>query len=254
MSSTVRGCLMMTGPNSSYDDFLDGDDARGRSKLEQALKGQSSEVILRVRAYARAFDLDDNDELYAFAAALGLLTVLVEDAPEQWRALFDEFIDELNQWAQQNRLAFDQLQSHARTVRQLSELLQQALQTFRTSGSRQQSLQESVLSTLSANTYRIKNLDSAVGERLNQADRQLAQMQKQNRVTTILAGVGVGVSCLVLLLGGLSSRQLAQQNRELRQVLAWQQEKVGWVLEKANREECLNGVKPQSDPQCQQFF
>ena len=36
--------------------------------------------------------------------------------------------------------------------------------------------------------------------------------------------------------------------------MAEQDKHLGWLLDKANRAECLNGIKPADDPQCLQYF
>ena len=115
---------MMGSSGLSYGSFLQDEGGDRASKLELALAGQSAETVQRVRDYARAFDLDDDDELFAFAAAMGLLKVLVQDAPDEWRALFDELRRDLENWAVRNRQSLSDLKDYAQSAKALGETME----------------------------------------------------------------------------------------------------------------------------------
>lgn len=248
----MLGCLTMVNRDKGYGDFLQ--DARGQvSKLEKALDGQPAEVIARVRAYARAFDVEDDDEIFALMAAFGYLTILVEDAPEHWRALFDEVQQDLDDWAERNQRSFRQLEGYAKAADELAGVLRKAIGAIEAANTSRRALKQEVLKAIGENSALDRQLAKALGSRLNQAEQQLSAIRETNHVTTILAGVGVGVSVLLLLVGGVTAMQLSDQNRQLRQAVAAQQTELGWLLDKANRAECINGIKPRSDPQCQQY-
>jgi hypothetical protein len=92
----------------------------------------------------------------------------------------------------------------------------------------------------------------ALGERLNKTDKKLEAIHQASNLTTKVAVGGVVAAGLLLLGGGVTSMRLLAQNQELRQALAWQQMRTGWLVDKANRAECFYAIKPQSDPQCQE--
>ena len=67
------------------------------------------------------------------------------------------------------------------------------------------------------------------------------------------------LACSVLTLaavvigGSLSYGRLAKEVEVAQSLLVQERKRSIWTLEKANRAECFYGIKPQSDPQCQQF-
>jgi vacuolar-type H+-ATPase subunit I/STV1 len=242
----------MAGNRQGDNGFLD-DDRKQLSKLEKALAGQPAEVILRVRDYARTFDLDDDDELFAFMAAIGFLTILVQDAPENWRALFDEVIQDLDRWAEQNRRSFAQLEQYATAANGLAQVLEKAILAIGSANDSRRELKKEMLGEVSKNADLTRQLGKELGSRLKQNDDRLKTLRQKGELAAILAGVGMGAALLLLLVGGGASMRVLGQNKVLKQELAEVRREMGYLLDKANRAECVNGIKPPSDPQCQQY-
>jgi hypothetical protein len=240
------------GKGNGDDSFL-AHDRKQLSKLEKALAGQPAEVILRVRDYARTFDLDDDDELFAFMAAIGFLTILVQDAPENWRALFDEIIQDLDRWAEQNRRSFARLELYATAANGLSKALEKAISAIGSANDSRRELKKDLLQEVSKNADLTRQLGQELGTRFKRMDERLEAVQQRGDLSAILAGVGLGTAMMLLLVGGGLSMRLLGQNMALRRDLLEVRRDMGYLLDKANRAECLNGIKPPSDPQCQQY-
>ncbi|MGB3300271.1 MAG: hypothetical protein WBA76_18570 [Phormidesmis sp.] len=79
--------------------------------------------------------------------------------------------------------------------------------------------------------------NQALATRLKANETALAQLE--NRAAQIWK-MGL-VLLLVLCLGGILGIHMT----------AAQNQRIGWLLYKANRRECIDGVKPANDPQCQ---
>jgi hypothetical protein len=58
-----------------------------------------------------------------------------------------------------------------------------------------------------------------------------------------------------LTLGSLMVSHWTMARRfDTQELLIWRQsERISWLLEKANRQECLTGIKPMNHPQCRQY-
>lgn len=77
----------------------------------------------------------------------------------------------------------------------------------------------------------------ALAIRFQDNERALAKLKKQ---AWGISALGLALVGMLLGGGGLGIRLIAAQNK-----------RIGWLLEKANRRECIEGIKPASDPQCQ---
>ena len=229
------------------------DHRRQLSKLEKALADQPADVVLRVRDYARTFDLDEDDELFAFAAALGLVTILIQEAPEKVNALFDQMRLELADWAKQNRRSFRQLDGYTETAYQLTKTLEKAITaTNNASGSRYRSRHE-ILNAIEASAKHNQQLEREMKERFDQLEKQLVTLQEANQRTTRMIGLcGFGL-LLVIMMGTVAPIRLTAHHRLLNTELAQQRTEIEWLVEKANRAECRYGIKPPDDPQCLPF-
>ena len=234
--------------------------ARGRSRtelLDQALAGQSAEVRARVQNILLRYNIDVENEFFLIFTAIGHLLAIVEESPENWRSLFDDFEGELDQWATQNLRTLEAINQQSANTERMS-LSFQALAKSTTclssetkaSVTRLETLNKT-LSDLAHKVSQSENLSSSLLQQFSGAEQRIGHLER--RVT-------VASSCsLVLLLvtvigGGVSFRHIAQQNEFIKWVVANDSERSQWLLEKATRAECLQEIKPPSDPQCQQYL
>lgn len=233
-----------------FDRLFESGGSGGPSKLEMALEGQPADVVLRVRDYVRTFDVDEQDELFALVTALGLTTTLMEDAPEQWRSLFDEVLGELEDWARKNRRAFADLDGYARSVQRVGGLLEEAISATNYATDARKVLKREMLEGVGKNADLVRQLALELGVRLRETTAALKGVQERGRRADLLSQVAVGLAAFLLVGGGAVALRLVGQNRALQSQLEWQRERTQFLLEKANRAECFYGIKPPDDPQC----
>ena len=240
----------MVGGLEGFDRLFEGGGRSGLSKLDVALEGQPAEVVNRVRGYVRTFDIDEDDELFAFAASLGLVTVMMEDAPEQWRSLFDDVLTELEAWAQENRTAFSRLEGYAQSAQRLGALLEETISATNYATDSRKALKREMLDGVGKNADLVRQLAQELGVRLRETTAALNAVEEKGRRADLLSQMAVGLSAVLLVWGGAVSLRLVGQNRALQNQLEWQRERTQFLLEKANRAECFYGIKPADDPQC----
>ena len=233
-----------------FDRLFDSGGSGGPSKLEKALEGVPADVVLRVRDYVRTFDIDEDDELFAFATALGLTTTLMEDAPERWRSLFDEVLAELEGWAQENRKSFADLNEYAQSAQQLGVLLEELIAATNYATDSRKMLKREMLEGMGKNADLVRQLAKELGVRLRETTAALKGVQERGQRADLLSQVALGLAAVLLFGGGVVSLRLVGQNRAMQSQLEWQRERTQFLLEKANRAECAYGIKPADDPQC----
>ena len=243
----------------SYEQLL-RDDPSGMAMLDQALEGASTEAKARVRNVLLRFGIEPDHEFYIIFVAIGQLLILVEEAPENWRALFDDVHRELKQWSQENFKSLQSIQRHAQTSAELIAVLKQLLDSMKVSEGRS-SETKATLQALRLKLSSIENsLDSILSSSsrnqssLDQLSGQVSELSESaNRrewISIFSLWMTTGAVGLLLLSHWSVTRQLTVQELLVRR----QRERIDWLLEKANREECLTGIMPASDPQCRQYF
>ena len=254
-----RGSRKSVRKEYSYEQLL-RDDPSGMAMLDQALEGASTEAKARVRNVLLRFGIEPDHEFYIIFVAIGQLLILVEEAPENWRALFDDVHQELKQWSRENFKSLESIQRHAQTSAELIAVLRQLLDSMKTSEGRSsetkatlqalrlkltsiESSLDSIRSSSSHNQSSLDRLSSQVSELSESASRR-------EWISISSLGMTAGVIGLLLLNHWSMTRRLNVQELLVRR----QRERIDWLLEKANREECLTGMKPASDPQCRQYF
>ena len=246
----------------SYEELLQ-DDPVGMTALDRALEGATMEEKARVRGLLMSQGIEADHEFYLIFASFGYLRILIEDVPQSWRALFSDIHRELNQWAAQNLTSLENLKLHTQTSTELIQSLRQLLTSIRASDDRSSrilltlSTLELKLKRIETNSTALSNSSSQTLAKVNRLEEGLGSIESQlkdlvdARTWISVFNVAVGVISVGLLMGGgiALTRRLDTQA----QVIRRQSAEIGWLLEKANRAECANGIKPPSDPQCRQF-
>lgn len=255
-----------TRQERSYEQLLK-DDPSGMAMLDQALEGATAEEKARVRGVLLRFGIETDHEFYIIFVAIGQLLILVEEAPENWRALFDDVHQELKQWSQENFKSLESIKRHAQTSADLITVLRRLLDSMKTSEARSNETR-TTLSNLSRKLSSIEGSLASMQRSSSSNQRKLSQLESlletssetENRKEWI-SNFSLGVASLTVLMllvhGWTMGWRLSQQAKMIERqtwLLNRQGDRIDWLLEKANKEECLNGVKSQSDPQCRQFF
>ena len=207
------------------------------------------ETRARVQAFIISLGLDTHDPFFLFALASGYLVALVEKAPENWRALFDNFKQELEEWTTQNLRTLEAINQQSQSVEHLAISFQELSNLTISSNEETQELQivlNQLIAVLKRHNGELSQILSQTRDSNQALETRFSTTEKviislESRRTWIW---GINYGLMVGLIGGLIW-------------LSWQQvqqsERVGWLLEKANRQECATGVKPADDPQCRQF-
>ncbi|EDX82399.1 hypothetical protein S7335_845 [Synechococcus sp. PCC 7335] len=254
----------------SYEELL-RDDPKEMSMLDQALEDATAEHKARVRGLLLRYGIEHDNEFYMLFVAFGHLTILVEEAPENWQALFDDVHRELKQWSQQNFKSLQSIQQHAQTSADLIAVLKQLLGSMKHSDSRSAKMLESLnsfgkrLLTIEKSLAKNQTLSQRAIDRSTEhfdlLDGQMEMLGGSVGQGALISSVSLfaGVLTIGMLLANtwMMGRRLTQQEvlvRAQNEQIEWQSERIGWLYEKANRRECLEGIKPPSDPQCQQYF
>ena len=233
---------------------------RSRTELiDQALEGQSAEVKARVLAIVIRYNVDVRNEFFLIFVAIGHLLAIVEEAPENWRSLFDEFERKLDRWSDQNLRTLAAIQQQGQETERMSQSFLRLTDSLKLSNSKTSELQ-TTLKALSKTFVSLNNkLDNLQGESKAVSSKTEALSQRFNRTEHELKGMASRVDwiwsinlALVLSVVGclcIFAWSLLRQQA----VITEQNERLGWLLDKANREECLTGIKPADDPQCLQY-
>ena len=236
-------------------------DGRGRvSMLDRALEGATAEAKARVLGVLLRYGIDEDNEFFMIFVAIGHLLVLVEEAPENWQAFFDDIYGELNQWSSQNRKSLESLKLHTQTSAQLIQSLQRLIASMTASDDKSNKMLEMLnslenrLSCTGSNSDSIRRRLNEMSEVIqfsstkhNNTDNSIRHLQSIINQQNWILSVSFWFS-LALVIGGCF---LWRQNTQLQIQQQEQAEKMEWLLEKANRAECHYGIKPADDPQCQ---
>jgi hypothetical protein len=219
---------------------------RSRSELiDQALEGQSAEVKARVLAIIIRYNIDVRNEFFLIFVAIGHLLAIVEESPENWRALFDDFKRDLDQWTQANLQTLKAIHQQGEAADRMSQAFLRLTDSIKLSSTKTSELLSdfralnTTLASLKDSLANVNNSSQVLASRFSKTETLISQNQ------TFLGGIFL-ISCFlsaVVLGGGIG--------------FYWQQMKQGqrikWLLEKATRQECVSGVKPADDPQCRQY-
>jgi hypothetical protein len=257
----------MTSRNRQKPDGEFLGNGRGRwTMLDRALEGASAEEKARVRGVLLRYGIDEDNEFFMIFVAIGHLLILVEEAPENWRSLFDDVHLELKQWSQENFKSLESIKQHTQTSADLIAVLRRLLDSMKNFDSRSDKMR-STLHDLELKLIAIESTSDLTHNHSRQALRTLNGLESQlqslinllgtwvekgNRrawISTFSAACGALTVALLLLNGRATSRQMKVQALMIQQ----QSERIDWLLAKANRQECLQGIKPKSDPQCRQY-
>lgn len=234
--------------------------SKSRTELiDQALDGQSAEVKARVLSIIIRYDIDVRNEFFLIFVAIGHLLAIVEEAPENWRRLFDEFERKLDEWSEQNLRTLAAIHQQGEAAERMSQNFLRLASSIELSTTKTDELQRN-LKTLSKS---LVGLNSSLGEIRAESKASLRQIealslafgQTKKEVSSLadqmswMWSVNLGLSMGVLGCILLFAWSLLQQ----RAVIHEQNQRLGWLLDKANREECVTGVKPADHPQCLQY-
>lgn len=234
--------------------------SKSRTELiDQALDGQSAEVKARVLSIIIRYDIDVRNEFFLIFVAIGHLLAIVEEAPENWRRLFDEFERKLDEWSEQNLRTLAAIHQQGEAAERMSQNFLRLTDSLKLSTTKTSELQSDLIKlsrTLASLNNGLVEVKAESKTSLRKVEALSQTFKKTELVITDIGnhlswiwGANIGVitatvACLCLF--GWSTWQQQVSTNE-------QNERLGWLVEKANREECWYGIKPADDPQCLRY-
>ena len=213
--------------------------------LDQALAGQSAEVKARVQDILLRYNIDVDNEFFLIFTAIGHLLAIVDESPENWRSLFDDFERELDEWSAQNLRTLAAIHEQGAAADRMSQSFLKLTESLLKSSTKTAGLQSDLIKlskTLQRLNERLEASSSearALSQRFKQTE--LFIENSQNKREWILIGNYV-------MMGALTAAVMT-----VFWMQAQQSERVEWLLIKANRQECFLGIKAADDPQCLQL-
>jgi hypothetical protein len=257
----------MTSRNRQKPDGEFLGNGRGRwTMLDRALEGASAEEKARVRGVLLRYGIDEDNEFFMIFVAIGHLLILVEEAPENWRSLFDDVHLELKQWSQENFKSLESIKQHTQTSADLIAVLRRLLDSMKNFDSRSAEML-STLQSLNLKLMAIDNSSDLIQNSSRQALSQLSSLESLMELSRsqlgtlvedgnqrgLISNFSTAFSLVTLVLLMISGITTALRLDRQALLIHQQDAQIGWLLDKANRAECINGIKSPSDLQCRQY-
>lgn len=273
---------------------LNGQNSNSRTYwLDKALEGQSPEIKARVLELVLKMGIEPEDEFFVIFVGMGQLQVLLLEAPEQWQEIFARFLLQLEGWTKtlEKKLAVlpsgtsmseDGLKKSIAELTQMCNGLKNQLQgtnqgvtqsigTLETKIDRLTSSLVTALGDLKGQKQQLGTL-KFLTDRVNGLVDELVVNQKEqveNEESSIIPPTSVKewvevikeflwtykgelFSYVVVFLVGFGiARSMYFPKQQLLESTA---QRTQWLLEKENRRDCLQGIKPKGSPECKEVF
>ena len=228
--------------------------------IDQALEGQSAEVKARVLAIIIRYNIDVRNEFFLIFVAIGHLLAIVEESPENWRRLFDDFKGELDEWTNANLRTLEAIHQQGAAQERMSQSFLKLTDSILNSNGRTEALQNDLIKL----SKTLNGLTSSLGQitqdsrqnrdAISSVNRDLAKLLKglvnvkksaeEASSTSFCWSIVSGVLTVVLCVGFWNQQR----------VLADHSKRLQWIQKKAEREECINGIVSPDEGYCQQYF
>ncbi|MEO1351901.1 MAG: DUF6753 family protein [Cyanobacteria bacterium J06635_15] len=214
--------------------------------LDKVLEGQSAEVKARVLAFFQHYGIEPDDEFYVVFAALGHLKVLIEDAPKKWQGLFEDFRNYLSEWSQQNTDTLEAIAEQAKSLKEIDRTLRK-LMTLSSELSTTANDWQKGLKKLPASIERLGDQNAETVRHNLQIEHLLKQLRDEQRKTKSRGSVSGWLLALLLIcgLGFVGVRQ-----SQIMRVQAEQSDRLNWLIEKAIRSDCEQGLTSPDNLNC----
>lgn len=235
------------------------------SQIDKVLKGVPDDVKVKVYEVVQELGLDSDDPIFLFSIILGHMRIIVDSEPIQIKQLFDTFNQEIEKWANQNVQTLQKIAEKAelseriaQNTETLSSLLKELLTASTTLIDHLQKSSVNSLNSISQLRTSVINLENLIQKSL-QENQALSRSNQE-----IVARLGMNVALrnnprqnnkgknpkwiakLILFLLVLNSVAFSMAFPLLNST----RREVQWLLQKANRRECLAGIKSKDSPEC----
>ncbi|MEO0373015.1 MAG: DUF6753 family protein [Cyanobacteria bacterium P01_A01_bin.17] len=248
---------------------------RAQRLLDKALDGQSQAVKARVLQMVLDLEISPDEEFFAICIALNHLQVLLVDAPQQLEAWAANLQQQLNNWtlshmqtlhliaqkAEATAALTDtasqlatMLTSHTQTCNALIRQLQVSHQTWGNSWEQQETVNDGISKTL-----------AQISEQLNEQKKQLRVLSVEvqaNKQSKLLASLGIRsggvwnqalvfISAGAIVIGSIALSALTFLYVQDRALIHRTAEKLEYLFQQQNQQDCLTGTARTDDFECQ---
>ena len=209
--------------NNGNGQYLTKTQQRGEA-IDQLLNGRSDTIKASVLSYIVKFNMNPNHEFFIIFVALGTLETLIETSPKEWQQLFEGFEGELGKWTDSNLKTLNLVSEKAKITERLAD-------------------NSELKNSVEENSNRFSQLESEV-QKLNSIIENQNKSNPLNKKTGVWKdNLLLGLVTTILLKTGYFGWTQHQVNQNTNQ-------KVQWLLEKANRMDCRMGIKKPGSPEC----
>lgn len=143
--------------------------------LDRSLEDSTPEHKAR-RGLLMSYEIEHDNEFYMLFVAFGHLMILVLEAPENWRDLFDDVHAELKKWSQENFKSFESIKRHAQTSADLIMVLRQLLDSMKSSESRLSEMR----ATLSSLKLTLSSIENSLASMKRSNHRSQADLSSED--------------------------------------------------------------------------
>ena len=249
--------------NNGNGQYLTTTQKRGEA-IDQLLRGRSDTIRANVLSYVVKYKIDPQDEFFIIFVALGTLETLIETSPQEWQQLFEGFQGELETWSNTNQETLTLISQKASITEELasnSKSLNNSLKAFlevceglikplqtansllMNSLSQLQTSETELKNSVEKNSNRFSQLESEV-KKLNLTIENQSKSNPLNKKGGVWKdNLLIGLITTILLMTGYFGFTQHRVNQSTNQ-------RVQWLLEKANRLDCRMGIKKPGSPEC----
>ena len=238
---------------------------RRSDAIDKLLLGRSEGVKANVLEYIVKYKINPEHEFFIIFVALGTLETLIETSPKEWQEIFKGFEGELGKWANSNLETLKLISQKATITERLasnSESLANSLTKFLEVCAEQMSQLQKSNSLLTNYLPQLPTWETELKTSVDETKTQISQLEskvnnlnltlenweKSNRpnlkkIWTWKDSVFGGLATIILLSTvsfGVNQNRVNQNTNQ----------RVQWLLEKANRMDCRLGIKKPGSPEC----
>lgn len=236
------------------------------ARIDKILRNESETTKLEVYKLIYELDLDPEDPIFLFAVMLVDVKILVNSEPTKIKEIFDVFNQEIKKWTEQNVQTLERIAQKAELTERIAantKILNDLLKELLTASTTLiEPLQKSSANSLNS----ISQLKTSIIRLESSMENLLEENQNLNRCTQELSARLNNPQLL-----NKSSSQSIKQPTNLKWIVSIfilssffnlllssfllfsaleTKKQVKWLLFKANRHECLAGIKSLQSPEC----
>lgn len=234
--------------------------------IDNLLRDRPESIKAHVLEYIVKYDIDPENEFFIIFAALGTVETFLKKSPQEIQDVFNEFNQEISQWSEANLETLKHLSQKASLTEKLasnSETLGNSLMEFMKVCEKlidqlqiSNRLQTTSLSQLQNSEIELRGLMTQIEKKISQLNSSISRVNSDiedwrnpnlSKTKTWTWNDNILLSILILgIFLGVSQYFNYQNNQDTNQ-------KVQWLLQKANRQDCLSGIKDINSVECQNY-